>query len=279
MTTIISADNGSVSGTAGLKSTADASGILALQTGANTTAVTIDASQNMGLGVTPSAWSTLRGFDILSGAGLAGAYNTAYLSGNCYFNGTNWIYKATSASALQEFGSGFIWKIAPSGTAGNAITFTQALTLNTNGALVLQGGNTSASGVGVAFPATQSASSDANTLDDYEEGTWTPNANFGWTDSGTVTRTGTYTKVGRQVFVTVKIAASGGGSVSMSLANISNLPFTAANATVGGWGIVSNYGAATQTQNVLVDGNVMYFTGSWVGVANYTYTVSATYTV
>jgi hypothetical protein len=46
MTTTISADNGTVSGSAGLKSTADSSGILALQTGANTTAVTIDASQN-----------------------------------------------------------------------------------------------------------------------------------------------------------------------------------------------------------------------------------------
>lgn len=46
MATIISADNGTVSGTAGLKSSADSSGILILQTGANTTGLTIDASQN-----------------------------------------------------------------------------------------------------------------------------------------------------------------------------------------------------------------------------------------
>lgn len=46
MTTFISADNGSISGSAGLKSTPDSSGILALQTGANVTALTIDASQN-----------------------------------------------------------------------------------------------------------------------------------------------------------------------------------------------------------------------------------------
>jgi len=52
MTTIISADNGTVSGTAGLKSTADSSGILQLQSGANTAAVTIDASQNVGVGKT-----------------------------------------------------------------------------------------------------------------------------------------------------------------------------------------------------------------------------------
>jgi hypothetical protein len=97
----------------------------------------IDASGNFGLGVTPSAWSTLRGFDILSGAGLAGAFNTAYLSGNAFFNGTNWIYKATSSAALQETGSGFVWKIATSGTAGNAISFTQAMTLDSGGRLLV----------------------------------------------------------------------------------------------------------------------------------------------
>ena len=47
MTTTISADNGSVSGSAGLKTSADSSGVLALQSGANITAVTIDASQNV----------------------------------------------------------------------------------------------------------------------------------------------------------------------------------------------------------------------------------------
>jgi hypothetical protein len=47
MTTTITADTGAVSGTAGLKQSADSSGILALATGTGTTAVTIDASQNM----------------------------------------------------------------------------------------------------------------------------------------------------------------------------------------------------------------------------------------
>jgi len=54
------------------------------------------------------------------------------------------------------------------------------------------------SGAGITFPATQSVSSDANTLDDYEEGTWTPSV------GGTATyyasgNTGTYTKIGRVV--------------------------------------------------------------------------------
>jgi hypothetical protein len=59
----------------------------------------------------------------------------------------------------------------------------------------------STSGAGITFPATQSASSDANTLDDYEEGTWTP-AIRGSSSGGTGTYTtqqGTYTKIGNSV--------------------------------------------------------------------------------
>jgi hypothetical protein len=79
------------------------------------------------------------------------------------------------------------------------------------------------SGAGITFPATQSACSDANTLDDYEEGTWTPSL------GGTATynsNTGTYTKIGRQVTVRgiVNVNTIGTGSASQ----ISGLPFSAA---------------------------------------------------
>lgn len=62
----------------------------------------------------------------------------------------------------------------------------------------------SVSGAGISFPVTQSASTDANTLDDYEEGTWTPTLNA---TSGTITANasftkGAYTKVGRLVTLT-----------------------------------------------------------------------------
>ena len=135
-------------------------------------------------------------------------------------------------------------------------------------------------GKGINFTANTPASGmTSQNLTWYEEGTWTPNLNYGWTKTGTVTTSGTYTRIGRQVFVTVKITASGGGTVSMNQANINNLPYTAANPALGAWGVDSNYGAATQTQNVLVDGTVMYFTGAWTGVANYVYVASATYTV
>jgi len=55
-------------------------------------------------------------------------------------------------------------------------------------------------GTGITFPATQSASSDANTLDDYEEGTWTPTSPGGGYVFSTVS--GKYTKIGNRVFFT-----------------------------------------------------------------------------
>ena len=83
---------------------------------------------------------------------------------------------------------------------------------------------------GITFPATQSASTDANTLDDYEEGTWTP-AFFGTTTAGTPTygtRVATYTKVGRTVSVTCYISISNKGGMAGNL-QLSGLPFTSLN--------------------------------------------------
>ena len=80
----------------------------------------------------------------------------------------------------------------------------------------------STSGAGITFPATQSASSDANTLDDYEEGTWTPTlTSFGGTG---LAATGYYTKVGRAVNWFVNIT----GTSVTSTANTSffTMPFT-----------------------------------------------------
>lgn len=85
------------------------------------------------------------------------------------------------------------------------------------------------SGIGVKFPATQSASSDVNTLDDYEEGTWTPTV-IGTTTAGTATYTiqrGRYTKIGNRVFVTCVVQYnSGTGTGSLG---VTGLPFTSVN--------------------------------------------------
>ncbi|MFQ5880561.1 MAG: hypothetical protein ACE5IZ_10365, partial [Dehalococcoidia bacterium] len=79
----------------------------------------------------------------------------------------------------------------------------------------------------VAFPATQSASANANTLDDYEEGTWTPAITFGGNAVG-VTYSGQearYTKIGRLVTIDCQMTLSSKGS-STGAALITGLPFT-----------------------------------------------------
>jgi hypothetical protein len=96
------------------------------------------------------------------------------------------------------------------------------------------GATAAASGAGITFPATASASSDANTLDDYEEGTFTPTLG-GETTNPTVTytvQTGFYTKIGNVVTVFGKItttAISGGSGFAI----FAGLPFTIKNANCG----------------------------------------------
>ncbi len=102
------------------------------------------------------------------------------------------------------------------------------------------GTGTPSSGIGITFPATQSASSDANTLDDYEEGTWTPSV------GGTATylvQWGYYTRIGNIVTCQFRLQVNVIGTGSVSL--ISGLPFT----TVAG-------GGQEQT------GSISYFQGS-----------------
>jgi hypothetical protein len=333
--------------------------------------MSFDSSGNLGLGVTPFTNSLNAGFDLVGGAGLFGYGGSGtYLNNNAYYN-SGWKYKATAVSSRYEMGSGHQWFIAPSGTAGNAITFTQAMTLDGSGNLGIgdtspatsgftrtlslnsQTGNygvfklistagsnikwlSSANGyqigeiavdssagsnpfmsfratvsgastvesmrldssgnllVGttsqsnsakftiqyagsannglsfkdtadqtgtqfiafhnnagtqlgsiekydtnssirlsnigaIRFPATQTASADANTLDDYEEGTWTPTITFGGNSVGityNATFTGaTYTKIGNRVCISGYVLLTNKGS-STGDASISNLPFT-----------------------------------------------------
>jgi hypothetical protein len=105
----------------------------------------------------------------------------------------------------------------------------------------------------IKFPATQNASSDANTLDDYEEGTWTPTQGGGLTVVGTFSSSGTYTKIGRQV----NVRGGVGGSTTVSSVGsdyiCSGLPFSAATGfyTATSAGTANNQGY-TQGTVVLV---------------------------
>ena len=130
----------------GVVVTSDTSGVLQLQT-ASTTAVTIDASQNVGVGVTPSAWTTsgsTKAIELTNGVSLSSYGSAAGLYQNAYVASGGYTYKTTAATtAYQQAGGVHYWLNAPSGTAGAGITYTQAMTLDTSGNLLI--GATSAS--------------------------------------------------------------------------------------------------------------------------------------
>jgi hypothetical protein len=112
---------------------------LLLQTGA-TTRATLDSSGNLGLGVTPNTWTGtgVKAFQFQNGAlAASNTFGTA-LSFNAYYD-NGWKYVSTGATAGRYLieGNAHSWSTAPSGTAGNAISFTQALTLTADGILLL----------------------------------------------------------------------------------------------------------------------------------------------
>jgi hypothetical protein len=109
----------------------------------------LDASGNLGIGVTPSAWN-LAGYKALEvgavGNGIYSGNNDTIITSNAYFN-TSWKYAANYPATFYEQNHGaHIWKTSASGTAGNAITFTQAMTLDASGNLGI--GETSPSSYG-----------------------------------------------------------------------------------------------------------------------------------
>ena len=163
------------------------------------------------------------------------------------------------------------------GTTPSTVVATTVVASSTiKGATTIAVGNAtpSASGAGITFPATQSASTDANTLDDYEEGTWTP-VTRNSLEAVTI-NAATYTKVGRLVTAYCDIifpatpasqanggigglpfaAGSGGGSGFISLASagstIRSLYMGAANTA----GLFTTFASASVNNNTL--GNVEF---------------------
>jgi hypothetical protein len=362
----------------------------------------LDSSGNLGLGVTPSVWNTIKPIEIARAGSFVGANSSGstYLGANTRF-ASNWIYANNGPSGLYTIEDNtHFWRTAPSGTAGNAISFTQAMTLDASGNLVVgdtstarrfktqfdsntvysaadfettslqcyirnasstigaytgiqfavgnngdaaisairtadgesalafgtRGGgsrleraridssgnllvkwtayngasNTAGAGInpvgqiaverdggiagvfnrfssdgqllvfrrqgttvgsidvtttgvtltgtnGITFTAAQTASADVNTLDDYEEGTWTPIDSSGAGLSFTIIGTSTYTKIGRQVIcragLTYPTTASGSNAV------IGGLPFgTGSNGPASGQMFVSATNAAVTIQ-------------------------------
>ena len=146
--------------TTALVYSADTSGVLQLQTNGTTTAVTIDTSQNVGLGVTPSAWSGFTALQMANGVGLSGASGSSntQLTSNAYYNGSAWTYIASAyATKYTQVSGQHQWFNAPSSTG--AISFSQAMTLDSSGNLLV--GTTSSLATGLTVSAASGANNTA----------------------------------------------------------------------------------------------------------------------
>jgi hypothetical protein len=160
--------------------------------------------------------------------------------------------------------------IAFATTPDNTETVAEAGRITQAGSYVLKGGTTTAAaGVGIIFPATQVASANANSLDDYEEGVWTPTVE-GSTTAGTYTTTSvtaTYTKVGRLVTARFDMsfsAASGGSGYIL----IGGLPFNyKADAALTGSGFAVSLNTSASSSNGITVTNTTGSSASTVFLA------------
>jgi hypothetical protein len=282
--------------TAGVAVSGDNSGVLALQTNNGTTAVTIDTSQNVGIGTSGPGYaldvrSTAAPAIRLSRSGTAGQIaSMVFEDGNATLGSGSTTRIASDAGAMS-FSTGGTSGAVTGGTERMRVTSTgnvgigtsspasllditgndptirltdnagspastwsmrstdgnfairdvtnsfDRATFNANGCMALTGANLTATGIGITFPATQSASSDANTLDDYEEGTFTP---VYIAVSGSITtyttQLGRYTKIGDTVFFEVQLSVSNIGTISGQM-RVGGLPFTPSSAVAVNYSI------------------------------------------
>ena len=265
----------------------------------------LDASGNLGLGVTASAWSGITVLQIGGYASFGGDSSfVTYVSSNAYYN-AGWKYIGVSAAAnyYQDSGAHYFRSTSTTGTAGGAITWITPLTIASTGAatfassvtaagylisgdnplklnsiesvqsqqiyyqnngttkfqlflntatnsfgiynnaigsssftIASTGAATFSSGIGIGgatattggiqFPATAVAIADANNLDDYEEGTWTPTlTTSGGTPPTVVSSSGRYIIIGKLVTIYFKflLSSASGGSGQLK---ITNAPFS-----------------------------------------------------
>jgi hypothetical protein len=230
---------GTTSNTA-LKQTGDITGELVLQTNGTTTAMTISTAQVVSLTSSLALLGSSSGSVQITAPATAGTQSYTLPTAQPTANGQaltattagvmSW---ATAGGGGSPGGSPNQVQYNNAGAFGGVSGFTTDGTRVTASTTIGVGGATpSTSGSGVTFPATQSASSDVNTLDDYEEGTWTPTITFGGSSTGITyaasSQIGTYTKIGNLVTIRAYIGLSNKGS-STGAARIANLPFTPPN--------------------------------------------------
>ncbi len=199
-------------------------------------------------------------------SGIYGSFNGDYRGGITFWPGSNGAVSIHTGN-----------NAAP--TTGQTAFFASNLTAQFAASISVGNATPSASGAGITFPATQSASSDANTLDDYEEGTWTPTDNSGAGLTFTL-NCRQYTKIGRAVTINLEFtwpttADTNNVTISLPFSSNSNnrAGMTAFSNVVGEVNIYASGGAnfilfndvGTQITNATMSGKYLivsltYFT-------------------
>jgi hypothetical protein len=157
------------------------------------------------------------------------------------------------------------------GASGDTITIPSGATLSgtsiaLSGNIGLGGATPTTSGTGITFPATASASTNANTLDDYEEGTWTPTA---WGTGNISSASGRYIKIGKQVYISWKVTY--GSTASPDTAGFQNTPFAPFNSeSATGCTTIANtdYGSAFTARVIENGSRVIFYTFANGGLTN-----------
>lgn len=191
--------------------------------------------------VLPATASITSGFYVLFTA-LSNVDIVLQGSGGISINGaaTFTIPRTNDGIAYYQAGIGWYASRYPNGNGSSVYggdNLYVAGTATLSGTVVLSNGQ-------LQFPATQNPSSNANTLDDYEEGTWTPTFTFATPGNLSTTysaRTGTYTKIGNTVTAICAINLSVYAQTTASGAlQITGLPFTS-GATQEVSGVVGSF--------------------------------------
>jgi hypothetical protein len=310
--------NASSTGSGGIVQTADASGVLQLQSN-GTLALNVDTSANVlvngtlttaklavanntndgtsntrqyavfGTATTyldsdaSNLWgSGLGEFQIQNGTAtrpamlsMGGSVNTDEGMGviNFFRSGNDDSYRARvqiagvvgSTGTAGRHGGYLSIRVAADGQTDPA----QVVRFNPSGTVILKDADASATGTGITFPATQSASTNANTLDDYEEGTFSPVIQSDTTGQFTMTtQYGRYTRVGNLVTFVAYVEWSSrpsGGSVTLA-----NYPFNINNGGTTGGNAATAFVVKSATDSVLTNANLS-FDGTGPNSTTYAY--------
>jgi hypothetical protein len=183
--------------------------------GTNTSTVSLESTDTAGVDIGPA----------ISFMGSSGNLTTPY--------GFGAIAGIKESTAVENYGGNLAFYTQ---NTGGSATYTEAMRINSASNVTLQknisvgAATPTTSGTGITFPSIQSASTNTNTLDDYEEGTFTPALTFGGAAVGLTytTQLGKYVKIGGYVWFFINIVVNDNGSSSGS-ALITGLPYTVAN--------------------------------------------------